>query len=151
MGKSGSAYAGLMTGLQKIRDKRADLARQRAALERQDAELAIAEKVMAEIEGDETPAQPALPAGSAPTALSKLVATSRRTRILEALSGEKVFMTSAEINEAIAKRYGAPIKGSSLYPMLSLLKQEKVIVRAGKNGELIAIKRRAEGGSEVTT
>jgi hypothetical protein len=31
--------------------------------------------------------------------------------------------------------------------MLTLLKQEGVIVRAGKNGENIAIKRRAQGGT----
>jgi len=73
----------------------------------------------------------------------------RRERILEALSGEKVFMTSGEVNAAIAKRYGALIKGTSLYPMLTQLKKEGVIVRAGKKGDLIAIKRRAEGGSVV--
>lgn len=134
-----------MTGLQKIRAKRAELAQQRAALDGLDAELAIAERVLAKLEGDETPAATTPSAAPPPPPAG----ASRRERILEALSGEKVWMTSGEINHAIWKRHGAMIKGSSLYPMLSVLKQEGVIVRAGKNGENIAIRRRAEGGSAV--
>lgn len=137
-----------MTGLQKIRDMRADLARQRAALEKQDAELAIAEKVMTQIEGSDTPTLPGLVPFPAPPAPPPTAGGSRRERVLEALSGEKVWMTSAEVNQEIARRYGALMKGTSLYPLLSLLKKERVIVRAG---DKIAIKRRAEGGSAVTT
>lgn len=134
-----------MTDLQKIRDRRADLAQQRAALEKLDADLATAERVLVEMSGSEaSPAlNPVVPV-KPPSGYG-----SRRERILEALSGEKVFMTSGEVNRAIAKRYGVMIKGTSLYPMLTQLKKEGVIVRAGQKGDLIAIKRRAEGASTV--
>lgn len=119
-----------------IRAKRAELARQRAALEKQDAELAIAERVLAEMEGVKasSPQQTFEIVLSAPSG-------SRRERVLEALGGDKIWMTSAEINNAIAKRHGVLIKGTSLYPMLTNLKKEGVIIR---QGDRMALKGRLE-------
>lgn len=138
-----------MSDLQKIREARADLARQRAALERRDAELAVAEKVLAEF-GDVTVSTPPQSVQQTQQRTLDIILSSppasRRERVLQALSGEKVWMTSAEINRAIAKRHGMLIKGTSLYPMLTVLKNEGVIVR---DGDKMALKSRVEGGSEV--
>lgn len=136
-----------MSSLQKIRDKRAELALQRAALERQDAELAIAEKVLAEMEGVKASPSPQQPFEfDAPPQPS--VHPSRRELVMEALGGEKVWMTSAEINKEVFRRHRFLIKTSSLYPMLTVLKNEGVIVR---DGDRMALKSRVGGGSEVTT
>lgn len=130
-----------MTPLDQIRRQRADLARQRAALDKRDAELAIAEKVLAELEG-----AVASPAPSTMELLLSAPTASRRERVVEALSGERVWMTSREINNAIAKRHGMLIKSTSLLPMLTNLKNEGVVVR---DGDKIALKERVEGGSAV--
>lgn len=122
---------------------RADLARQRAALDKQDAELAIAEKVLSEIEGSDAPPAPAQ------NAMLNMMAAhglSRRDRVVEALSGKLLWMTSAEINDAIAKRQGARIKNTSFYPMLTVLKNEGVVVR---DGDKMALKSRIGEGSQV--
>lgn len=136
-----------MSSLQKIRDERAELARQRAALERRDAELAVAEKVLAEFEGIPATELAAI-SGTERFSMKMPVPTTstRRELVIEALSGEKVWMTSGEINKAIYKRHRFMIKTSSLYPMLTVLKNETVIVR---DGDKMALKSRVKGGFEV--
>lgn len=131
-----------MSSLDLIREKRAEIARQRAALEKQDAELAVAERVLAEFEGIVVPPTPQIgfEFGSPPPA------TSRRERVVEALSGSKLWMTSAEINQAIAERYGALIKATSFYPMISLLTKERVLVR---KKDKLALQSRIGEGSQV--
>ena len=127
-----------MESLQRIRTERAEIARQRAAMDRRDADLAVAERILSEIEGDA--AHQTLPL-NAMLSVMPASGVSRRDRVVESLSGEKIWMTSAEINEAIAKRHGAPIKTTSFYPMLTTLKNDGVIVR---DGERIALKSRAD-------
>lgn len=119
---------------------RADLARQRAALDKQDADLAVAERVLAKLEGSEPPPQQPFEFSPPGAALS------RRDRVVEALSGQKLWMTSAEINQAIANRHGALIKTTSFYPMISLLTKEGVLVR---DEDKLALKRRIGEGSQV--
>lgn len=128
-----------MSDLQKIRDKRAAIAQQRAALERQDAELAIAEKVLREFANADHAS--AFGGDVGLPVLARAPSGSRRERVLEALSGETVWMTSKEINFAIAQKYGVYIKGASLFPMLTALKNEGVIVR---DGSKMALKSRVD-------
>jgi hypothetical protein len=65
----------------RIRAEREEIARQRAALDKRDADLAVAEKVLVELEG--------VDASSAPEAPYELnlspQATTRREKIIEAL------------------------------------------------------------------
>ena len=140
--KVGAGYIGTINSLQRIREERADLVRQRTAIEKRDAELAIAERVLAELERTPLPSGP-----EKPYELSLMPqAASRRERVLEALSGQKLWMTSAEINQAIARRHGAMIKATSFYPMISLLTKEGVLVR---DEDKLALKGRIGEGSQV--
>lgn len=138
----GARYIGAMNSLQRIREERAEIVRQRAAIEKRDAELAIAEKVLAELE------RTAPTAGPETTYELSLTpqAASRRERVIEALSGQKLWMTSAEINQAIARRHGALIKTTSFYPMISLLTKDGVLVR---KDDKLALKSRLGEGSQV--
>ncbi|GLK49281.1 hypothetical protein GCM10017620_22540 [Brevundimonas intermedia] len=141
-----------MNPLQQIRDKRAHLARQRAAIDLQDAELEVAEKVLVRLEAERPegktfelqPVQPGKNDEPRDTFAFDVppIRLSRRELVLEALKGEKIWMTSAEINEEIAKRHGAQIKPTSFYPMLSNLKNEAVIKR---EGDRMALASRIEG------
>ncbi|MBA4330583.1 MAG: hypothetical protein B7Y85_06185 [Brevundimonas sp. 32-68-21] len=126
----------------RIRAEREEIARQRAALDKRDADLAVAEKVLVELEG--------VDASSAPEAPYELnlspQATTRREKIIEALKGPKLWMTSGEINKAIYKRHGVMIKTTSLYPMLTLMTKEGVLMRSK---DKLALESRIGEGSQV--
>ena len=111
-------------------------------MEKRDAELAVAERVLAEMEGADVPSAPEKVYELSPSP----VATSRREKVIEALSGTKLWMTSGEINQAIAKRHGAPIKNTSFYPMISVLTKDGVIIR---KDDKLAVKGRIGEGSQV--
>ena len=128
--------------MERIRAERADLASQRAVLEQRDAELAVAERVLAELEGNDKSK-----ASDRPQELSLSPApNTRREKVIFALSGEKIWMTSAEINQAIGRRHGAEIKSTSFYPMVSLLTKERVIIR---RGDKLALRSRLGEGQAV--
>ena len=131
-----------MSNLVTIRSERAKIALQVAALQKRDSDLAIAEKVLAEFEGAATP-----PVAMADAPAMRRAGT-RRDRIIEALENGDLWKTSGQINQAIAKASGFFIKNSSLYPMLTTLKNEDVIVR---DGDKMALKSRLEGGAYVMT
>lgn len=116
-----------MSDLDQIRADRANIARQRAELEKLDADLAVAERVLLgyRASGAQSPA----PIQAAFKLASPVPSATRRDRVIQALSDEKLWMTSSEINLAIEKRHGALMKTNSLYPMLTNLKKEGVIVR----------------------
>ncbi len=70
----------------------------------------------------------------------------RREKVIHALMGEKIWMTSGEINKAIAKRHGTLIKSTSFYPMISLLTKERVIIR---RDDKLALRSRLGEGQAV--
>lgn len=125
-----------MSNLDTIRERRAAIAAQRTSLDREDAELAVAERVLARMAGEE----PA-PVNAMTSLVRPRDALSRRDKVLDVLSGEAVWMNSREINAAIFKKHGAFIKGSSFFPMLTTLKNEGVILR---EGDKMALKSRVD-------
>ena len=126
-----------MSDLARIHARKAEIAEERDRLDRELRDLAIAERVLLNLSGavEQAPADAAPPSD-----------LTRRDKILAVLNGSaEPWLTSTDINKAIARRFGGLIKSSSLLPMLTNLKDEGVIIR--KDGKL-ALKERVqrEGG-----
>ena len=124
-----------MEPLEQIRAERAQIVQQRAALDKRDAELAIAERVLAGMSGVSPPITPFVV-----TAHSNKE-PSRKDKVLDILSDGPLWMTSSSINLSVARKYGQLIKPSSFHPLLTDLKNEGVILR---DGNKLALKSRIE-------
>ena len=126
-----------MTDLTAIRERRAAIADQRASLDREDAELVVAERVLARMAGEE----PA-PVNAFVATRRKAMSMSRRELVMEAMTDGPMWQTSKDINFAIARKHGFHIKSTSFFPMLTALKNEGVILR---DGDKMALKSRLDG------
>lgn len=127
-----------MSPIDQIRAERAKIAQQRAALEKRDAELAVAERVLAEFDGVTIVPVPPEAVQVQPYSGRE---PSRRDKVLDVLAEGALWATSAEINRAVARKFGFLIKPSSFHPLLTDLKNEGVILR---DGNKLALKSRIE-------
>lgn len=138
-----------MSTLQQIRDRRAQIAADKQALEVEDAELAAAERVVLRLEAGTTHQL----SGNATvsTAASGTLTVRRRNNkesVVQALTeSSSPWLESSEINDAIAKLTGEPLKISSLYPLLTNLKKDGVLIRQGNK---LALTTRIRGVESVT-
>nr|WP_314525519.1 hypothetical protein [uncultured Brevundimonas sp.] len=140
-----------MNTLQQIRDRRAQIAADKQALEVEDAELAAAERVVLRLESGQTHQLTGHAVAS--TAVTGTLTVVRRRNnkesVVQALAeSSSPWLESGEINEAIAKLTGEPLKISSLYPLLTNLKKDGVLVRQGNK---LALTARIRGVADVTS
>jgi hypothetical protein len=124
--------------LASIRARRAEIARTIALLQSEDEELATTESVLQRFTASSAP-------GAAPdgrqTPRKGPRPRSQREFVLEILaSSESPWLRANEIIRLVKARWGVAIPEPSLRPLLSVMKQKKLIVR---HGRLVALKERA--------
>jgi hypothetical protein len=124
--------------LASIRARRAEIARTIALLQSEDEELATTESVLQRFTASSAPdaesdGRQTLRKGPRPR--------SQREFVLEILaSSETPCLRANEIIRQVKARWGVAIPEPSLRPLLSVMKQKKLIVR---HGRLVALRERA--------
>ncbi len=122
-----------------VRNRRAELAKQREALETEDAELAVTERTLVRLAG----IRPSGPNGAAkphgpklpqPTSQKGLIVATLKTAV------RAWFETGEALRKAVQDVHGVDIGKSSFQPYLSELKKTGVIVR---DGQRVALAERA--------
>jgi hypothetical protein len=124
-----------------IRARRAEIAKLRQALDAEEVELEVAERVIARLEAarpTSTGAQPAKSGTGVPATQAELVKAVLRT------SADPWFSSSTAIGEEIARTHGVEINPNSLQPLLWNMKKEGIIIRDANNR--IALTERVQGG-----
>jgi hypothetical protein len=141
------------TFLGAVRARRAEIAAQQRALEEEDDELAVAERVAERLEpslrskaaaGDrdapntEPTAAAAVIAGKGGLSVRATVQTLRRSMSQPELivatlraSADPWFESSAALHDEILRIHGVDIKGNSLLPSLTGMKKDGLIIRNG--------------------
>lgn len=123
--------------LASIRARREEIARAVALLQSEDEELAITEEVLQRFTGGGAGGAKRAPLRRSPRPRTQ------RELVLDVLaSSESAWLRSHEIAKLAKGRWGAVIPEPSLRPLLSVMKQQKIIVR---NGRLVALRERAYG------
>lgn len=126
----------MSNALATIRARREEIACAIAALHSEDDELAITEAVLMRFNGG-------VQAATKPLARRGPRPRTQREFVLEALaSSETPWLRSSEIARLVKRRWGVIVPEPSLRPLLSVMKQQKIIVR---NGRLVALRERAFG------
>lgn len=134
------------TSLAAIRARRAAIATQRQALDAEEQELAVAERVVARLgatamprpngngrsQGERPPAESPAPARQADLVIATLKA-----------SASPWVETSADLQTQIKEIHGVEIPKNSLLPLLSRLTADKIVAR---DGPKLALKERVHGG-----
>lgn len=119
-----------------IRARRAEIARAISLLQTEDRELATAEAVLQRFS---SAASPGATVGVPPDRRSR--PRNQREFVLDVLaSSEPVWLRSSEIVRLAKLRWGVDLPEPSLRPLLSVMKQQRLIVRKGR---LVALSERA--------
>lgn len=133
-----------MSTLQQIRERRTEIAKARQSLDAEDAELATAERVLIRMGNGSQHASlfdAPSPVFDMPVLTSRKI--TNRDLVVEALSrSPHAWLESSEINGELSKMGRPIIKSATLYPLLTLLKNEGTIVR---DGAKLALKARVNG------
>jgi hypothetical protein len=141
--------------LTSIRARRAEITKLRQALDLEDQELAVAERVVSRLEAhtamqnENVDLSVPMVAHSSVSATAMLIPAPARQAdfvIATLRASENVwFESSAALEREIAKTHGVIIKPTSLQPLLSNLKKRGAIVREGPR---IALAQRAAGHAD---
>jgi len=127
----------LPTFLDNVRARRAEISRAKEALEKEDQELAIAEKVAEKLDPSlvSSVTRVADPDLVVPNKLLATAAPKRHSDlVLSTLkaSANTWFESSEELREEVRRIYGIEIIRGSFLPLLTSLKNEGLIVRDGR-------------------
>lgn len=123
-----------------IQARRDTIAREIECLRLEDEELAIAEQVMERLGGTEPRARQPFATPQAANA-----PRSQREFVLDALEiSPEPWLKAKEIIAIARKRWSVVIPEKSLRPLLTVMKNQRLIERRGR---LIALRRRARGGA----
>lgn len=125
-----------MSDLIQVRARRANIAQLRAALDKEDAELATVERVLLRLSGE----APAATSQREPLGV-RIVRGNKAlvTRVLEDVPHP--WMTADEIKNEIERTTGNVIGKTTLFPLLTAMKNEGLIVRDNRR---VALPRRLE-------
>jgi hypothetical protein len=119
-----------------IQARRAEIARAISLLQTEDQELATAEAVLQRFS---RAAKPGSTVGLPPNPRSR--PRNQREFVLDVLaSSEPVWLRSSDIVRLAKLRWGVDLPEPSLRPLLSVMKQQRLIVRKGR---LVALSERA--------
>ena len=113
-----------------VRERRAEIEKQRVALDKEDAELAITERTLARLQAAKSAAKPNSN-GASP--FKPKGAISQSDMILGVLRGAPTpwMASSNDLHAAIKTIHGADINKNSFFPMLHSLEKRHLIVRKG--------------------
>lgn len=124
-----------MEALNQLRARRQEIARLKAELDKEDQDLSVAERVFLKLSGVEIVVQPREPL------IDRLV-RGNKALVVAALEDEpQPWMTADQIRSAIERTRGHLIGKSTLFPLLTAMKNEGLIVR---NGRVVALATRVE-------
>lgn len=123
-----------MEALEQLRARRDEIARLKAALDKEDQDLSIAERVFLKLSGVTVQEDNSLGA--------RLVRGNKAlvVRVLE--DQPQPWMSAEQIRLEIKRTQGHMIGKTTLFPLLTAMKNEGLIVR---NGGVVALARRVEG------
>lgn len=128
-------YTETMEALNQLRARRQEIARLKAELDKEDQDLSVAERVFLKLSGVEIVAQHREPL------IDRLV-RGNKALVVAALEDEpQPWMTADQIRSAIERTRGHLIGKSTLFPLLTAMKNEGLIVR---NGRVVALATRVE-------
>lgn len=123
-----------------IQARRDEIARDIERLRLEDEELAIAEQVLERLGGAEPRPRRAVPAPQAANA-----PRSQRELVLDALEASaEPWLKAKEIIALVRKRWSVAIPEKSLRPLLTMMKNQRLIERRGR---LLALRHRARSGA----
>jgi hypothetical protein len=120
-----------------IMARRAEIAQTRAALDEEERELVIAERVLARLAGDAPPVAPRVRA-----------ARNQADMVLDALQVGKLWQDQGELADTVEIMDGVTIKPTSLQPLLSKLKLAGKIMKA--DGKFALVERAENEASPAT-
>ncbi|MEZ5960632.1 MAG: hypothetical protein R3C30_09440 [Hyphomonadaceae bacterium] len=123
-----------------IQARRDEIAREIERLRLEDEELAIAEQVLERLSGAEP-----RPRRPQPTPQAANAPRSQREFVLDALeTSPEPWLKAKEIIAMARKRWAVVIPEKSLRPLLTMMKNQRLIERRGR---LVAIRHRARSGA----
>lgn len=129
-----NGFVAMTNAMSVLKARRQEIANTIERLKAEDKELASAEAVVERLAaGAAKTSGAAPPRARAAKALAKASPRSQRTLVLQLLSScDPPWLGSGEIVKEVRSRYGVEIPERSLRPLLSVMKRERLIARAGR-------------------
>jgi hypothetical protein len=128
-----NGFVAMTNAMSALKARRQEIANTIERLKAEDKELASAEAVVERLAAGAAKTSGVAPRARAARALSKGSSRSQRTLVIQLLSScDPPWLGSGEIVKEVRSRYGVEIPERSLRPLLSVMKRERLIARAGR-------------------